>query len=60
MRQLGDRKALLHGEKKARKCQRFKISIAVCPTLGLPDVTKPLCLFVDETQDIGKEGLGPW
>ena len=42
----------------------IKTALLSAPTLGLPDVTKPFLLYVDEKQGVAKgllvQHLGPW
>ena len=42
----------------------IKTALLSAPALGLPDVTKPFLLYVDEKQGVAKGGLrqhlGPW
>ncbi|XP_058566887.1 uncharacterized protein LOC131501164 [Neofelis nebulosa] len=57
-------KTLKWAEKQETAFNQLKKALLCAPALGLPDITKPFHLFVDEHQGIAKgvltQALGPW
>ena len=51
-------------EETEQAFQQIKLALLTAPALGLPDVSKPIRLFIDESQGIAKavltQPLGPW
>ena len=51
-------------EKEQQAFEAIKQDLVSVPTLGLPDVTKPFHLYVDEHKGVAKgvltQKLGPW
>ena len=52
------------GEEEQKAFDTIKLALMSAPALGLPDVTKPFHLFVEENRGIAKgvltQKLGPW
>ena len=51
-------------EETEQAFQQIKLALLTAPALGLPDVSKPFHLFIDESKGIAKavltQPLGPW
>ncbi|KAL6086528.1 hypothetical protein STEG23_020194 [Scotinomys teguina] len=53
-----------HGDREQRAFESIKQELSEAPALGLPDISKPFHLYVNEKRGIAKkiliQTLGPW
>ena len=59
-----EKNSFIWGKEQQRAFDCIKEALLTAPALGLPDVTKPFTLYVDEAKGIAKgvltQPLGPW
>ncbi|XP_040851457.1 uncharacterized protein LOC121166427 [Ochotona curzoniae] len=59
-----EKNSFIWGKEQQRAFDCIKEALLTAPALGLPDVTKPFTLYVDEAKGIAKgvltQSLGPW